>query len=66
MSENPWIEWSGGECPVPGAFVHYRMADGEEDFGPIGTTKGFLADNLRWIHLGDGWSDIIAYRVVQS
>jgi hypothetical protein len=63
--EQPWVEWRGGKCPVPGAMVHYRMADGYEDLGPINSVAGVLADNLRWRHLGDNWTDIIAYRVVQ-
>lgn len=54
MSE--WIEWKGGECPVPaGTVVDYMLRDGE-------VVKSVEADQLRWDF--NGWqSDIIAYRL---
>lgn len=54
MSE--WIEWGGGECPVPpDTVVLYRMRDGEED--------ECRAGKLRW-HFVSDIGDIIAYKVV--
>lgn len=74
MSENPWIEWSGGECPVDhDALVEVRFRDGN----PLGTglpEKAGYWDSRdsklsNWIHskgrLGSG-NDIIAYRVVSG
>lgn len=51
-----WIEWRGGECPLPdGAKCEYRMRDGDED-----TAMVFA---LRWTRWGDD-SEIIAYRPI--
>ena len=36
-----WMPWSGGENPVPGQRVDYRMSNGH-----VG--NGWHADNLRW------------------
>ena len=51
-----WIEWAGGECPVPGQMVEWKDRD-----GPAGYRR--LADSLRWTDEGD-CADIIAYRLV--
>jgi hypothetical protein len=56
MSEDPWIEWSGGECPLPkGALHEVRLRNGmvRRDGDPEG---------WRWGHL-DCDTDIIAYRI---
>lgn len=56
-----WIEWKGGECPVDsGTVVVVRLKDGSEtERGPMG---------LRWHHVPDDDSraafNIVAYRVV--
>lgn len=52
-----WIEWRGGENPVPGKLVEvkYRNAVFAKD----------KSDNYRWTHIcGNG--DIIAYRVIDE
>lgn len=50
-----WIEWGGGECPVPrGTLVDVRFRDGDDD-------RNIEAIDLLWNH--ENWSaDIIAYR----
>lgn len=61
-----WIEWRGGKCPVDAeTHVQYRMTDGHEDFGPLGTQEGWPAGNLRWDR-HDPFTDIAAYRVVSA
>lgn len=64
MTENPWIEWKGGECPVePGSSVLIKTRDDYETTSPI------RADSWRWHNDPDnhgGRFDIIAYRVVSS
>lgn len=55
-----WIEWSGGECPVPGdTLVEVRFFD----YAPLNG----IARNYRWKHKHTpaGGSDIIAYRVIE-
>lgn len=55
-----WIEWRGGDCPVPpGTLVEFRYADGEIS-GPV------LGDAMRWAWEfdGKGGGDIVAYRRV--
>lgn len=53
-----WIEWKGGENPVPGESVQYRLRDG------CGSQLGHSSDSLRWNHHGKG-GDITSYRVVK-
>lgn len=49
---NDWIEWKGGECPVPAdTLVCVRCRDGYESSRPEN------ACNWRW-------GDVVAYRVV--
>lgn len=51
-----WIEWRGGECPVPAnSRVDIKFRDGD-----IGLEQ---SANWDWIHLGYR-SDIIAYRII--
>lgn len=53
---NDWIEWNGGECPVPGETeVMMRFRNG--------ATSVTRAKHCRWDHPGAA-GDIIAYRVV--
>lgn len=56
--EVQWIEWNGGENPVPGATVEYRMRD-------LDFSCEDEADLLRWDHEGLGW-DIESYRVKKA
>ena len=53
-----WIEWNGGECPLPDDVqCEYRMRDGEID-----TAKG----SSLWWHVEQEDTDIIAYRPILS
>ena len=64
-TENEWIEWAGGECPVPDDFdVQILMRiETPEKFNP----EISPADCYDWTHSGlDGHCDIIAYRVVSQ
>lgn len=57
-TNNDWIEWNGGECPVkPKSRVEHIMRDGGKDIA--------VAGGLRWSH--GGWSgDIMRYKVIES
>ena len=56
-----WIEWKGGECPVPrGTHVEIWLR-GEDR--PQGLER--VASVIRWKHGLKDDSDIIAYRVVK-
>lgn len=49
-----WIDWEGGNCPVPGStIIGVKLRNGR-------TLTG-MAEVFTWYHVGD--SDIIAYRV---
>ncbi|MDU5476219.1 hypothetical protein [Pantoea sp.] len=53
-----WIEWGGGECPVPELTkIQYRTR--------LGNEYTDISRDLRWSIEGLG-GDIIAYRVVQE
>lgn len=52
-----WIEWCGGENPVPGATVEYQMRDDD--------TSECDANLLRWGH-DDTSGDILAYKVMKA
>lgn len=62
-----WIDWGGGECPVPeGALVDVRYRNSEkfpDTFGTIAlAVGGYGATGRHWNH--DGYpNDIIAYRL---
>ena len=59
--EGAWIEWKGGECPVPrGTWVELHLRD---EMKPQGLKR--LASVIRWQHGLKADSDIIAYRVVK-
>lgn len=54
-----WVEWHGGECPLPQmAQIEYKMRT---------TTKTYRhnAGSLGWNHTGTG-GDIVAYKVVDE
>ncbi|MBD8181656.1 hypothetical protein IFU25_08065 [Pantoea agglomerans] len=58
LGEGEWIEWGGGECPVPeGVKAEIKFRDG--DCAELDT----WLDILEWRHKGYG-SDIIAYRII--
>ena len=52
----PWIEWDGGECPVP----HDQEVEVKFRYG--GASEEIAAD-LYWSHVGDN-SDIVEYRTI--
>jgi hypothetical protein len=64
MSENAWIEWSGGECPVADdALIQVRFRVWEEGQGEsLKKNPPQPARRFRWYH-NDSGSDIIAYRL---
>lgn len=54
--DDGWIEWHGGECPVPdGTPVHYRLRNG---------LLGLGADpaDVDWRHMGAA-DDVVRYRI---
>ena len=56
-SESGWIEWNGGECPVPpNTKVEIQYPDNDVD--------SCIASEVDWNHYGMG-GDITAYRVVK-
>ena len=58
MSEE-WIEWNGGECPVPGdTLVDLKFAD-------KGSCAVVSAGQFDWGHCDNPYFNIIAYRIVQ-
>lgn len=55
-----WIEWHGGEQPVPnGTKVDVILNDGTDD------SECFNAEEFRWDHWGSA-GDIVKYRVVEQ
>ena len=59
-SGDGWIQWNGGECPVPaGTMVDIR-------FRRCGDESNRIAEDLDWGHGKLGcWWDIVAYRIVE-
>ena len=56
-----WIEWNGGECPIPGA----KSAGFEIRFRSGSTHLSYsAAEAFSWICFGEG-VDIVAYRLVK-
>ena len=54
-----WIQWNGGECPVPARTrVDIRFRRG-------GDESNRIAEALEWEHGKLGWWDIVAYRIVE-
>lgn len=71
LIDEGWIEWNGGECPVPvGTRVDVKHRDGDEGFNRpagqlsdgVGTGRAIAYD---WTHDNSG-GDIISYRLHQS
>jgi len=59
--ETDWIEWAGGENPVPGKEVRVRLRDDTENEGWSETYAwAWFAPNSDWEE------DIIAYRVLPT
>ena len=56
MADDGWIEWGGGECPVPAVErIDIRFRGGTyEDYQP--------SEGWRWTHVGGAY-DIVAYRI---
>lgn len=55
-----WIEWKGGECPVAdGAEFEVRFRNGEQH-----SSKDYPGFAWRWKHFGTKY-DIVAYRVIK-
>lgn len=58
VDSDGWIEWNGGECPVPyDALVEVKFRNGRTNANP--------ADVQRWQDCTEPWS-IIAYRVLDE
>lgn len=58
-----WMNWAGGENPVPGAVVEYRLRDGTTRIGSADKQQRF---NM-WQHLPhEPDSDIVAFRIVDT
>ena len=64
-----WIDWGGGECPVPkGTPVMIRLRNGEEHgpFPALHPNAGFYVNAAGAFWRNDGYMvDIIAYRIVK-
>lgn len=58
-SDNEWIEWAGGECPVPDdrAEVEVKFRDGQ-------VHRDNCPSDWTWADRGQSL-DIIAYRIVK-
>lgn len=54
-----WTVWHGGENPVPGKMVEFKMRNGERGNDQIHSSV------LHWDHHGEAW-DVVAYRVVKE
>lgn len=59
LADDGWIDWSGGDNPVPGKRVYYELRWGSGSAGP--------SNALRWHHsASDSELDIIRYRVIEG
>ena len=59
--DEAWTVWFGGDNPVPGNMVEYKLRNGGDK------VLSRLSDHLHWAHIGGlKGSDIIAYRVVKE
>lgn len=65
VSGGEWIDWAGGECPVPPeTIVEVKFRDGDET-GPYNARLWGVHGKLsNWDHAGEDY-DIIAYRIVK-
>ena len=63
IKEEAWTVWRGGDNPVPGEMVMFKLHFGYESKSPA------LSNDLRWewkMNHTPSASDIIAYRVVKE
>ena len=61
IKEEAWTVWHGGENPVPGEIVEYKLRNGGDK------VLSRLSDHLHWGHIGAlKGSDCITYRVVKE
>lgn len=61
--EGVWIEWSGGERPVPmGTLVDVVHRDGYKYCNQLAGASGSHAEDWSW--MDDHPSDIVGYRIV--
>lgn len=63
-----WIEWSGGECPLPAGYVgrvETRFRGFEDDAVLSDVMPADRARELRWAHTG-GVGDTLAYRLLDA
>jgi len=60
FDDGGWIEWKGGECPVPNDVVQVRLRA-----SPTYDHDGGSALGYRWNHAGSA-GDIVAYRLTPS
>jgi hypothetical protein len=61
-----WIEWNGGECPVPvGTIIDQKLRDGREYFSSRVGDFGNSTRGMFWRHDGDK-AEVIAYRLTPS
>lgn len=64
-TDEGWIPWKGGDCPVePGTVVEVKWRDIPGQSGKK-TAKGLAGIYAWWHEPGSGYGDIVAYRVVQ-
>lgn len=68
MSDNDWIEWSGGDCPVKkGTLLDVRYRDGyiEYKIPSLIPIHGTMRKATNWFHHEtDG--DIVAYKIIEQ
>jgi hypothetical protein len=69
LTETPWVDWTGGDCPVAkSAMVQAYMLGDKLTDTPRGAYDPCPARDLEWGRpfTGTALGDIIAYRVVQA
>lgn len=59
QKDEAWTVWFGGDNPVPGKMVEFKMRNGERGNDQVHSSV------LHWDHLGEAW-DVVAYRVVKE
>lgn len=68
MTNTPWIEWNGGECPVdPETLVLVRFRPHPWEGKPIElkVRQAASAGGFVWQHHGSS-GDIVAYRIASD
>ena len=59
FADGEWHDWNGGNCPVPAAWVEYKMTCMPD------RSRTFAAIGVRWEHIGRD-DDIISFRVINA